>query len=506
MAAYRDDLERIRQAVNLVELFEAVTTVRKTGGVFKALCPFHAEKTPSVSIDPARGLYHCFGCGVGGDVFTFVQETQGLGFAEVVEMLADRVGITIRRDPEASRKRQQLGRLVEAIDAARKYYNARLKEARDAGHARAYVRSRDYDVDIVDRFQIGYAPDEFNALIDHLRSQGFKERDIEMAGLGRKGRGGRLFDQMRGRLMFPIYNVRGETVGFGGRLLRGEGPKYLNTAETPLYKKSELLYGLNLSRTAISRQETAVVVEGYTDVIAFHIADMPVAVATCGTALGEGHFDLLRRFAPRIVLAFDADAAGAGAAIRGDELRIASELDLDLRVARMPEGHDPADMVQDGKVDLLKEAVSNSTPITEFRIDRVLATHNLLEREARTRAMREASTLIARHPDESTRYQYASYVAVRTRMTEEQVLQHINRIRQAGQRSPTVPVSSAPPTASLSSLDRSERHLLRHLVEGTAPRDRITPDLFEHDDAYRLAKCLLEAARHLDDGVASKPL
>ena len=350
MAADRDDLERIRQAVNLVELFEGVTTVRKVRGAFKALCPFHTEKTASMSIDPARGLYHCFGCGVGGDIFTFVQETQGLAFGEAVEMLADQAGIVVRRDPQAAKRRERRSRLVEAVETAGRFYHARLKESPDAGHARAYVRSRDYGVEVVDEFRIGYAPDNFDTLTSHLRGQGFRESDIEAAGLGRRGRGRRLFDQMRGRLMFPIHDVRGEMVGFGGRMLRGEGPKYLNTAETPLYKKSELLYGLDRARSAISREGTAVVVEGYTDVIAFHIAGMPLAVATCGTALGEGHFDLLRRFAPRIVLAFDADAAGAGAAIRGDELRITSDLDLDLRVAEMPEGRDPADLVQGAAV------------------------------------------------------------------------------------------------------------------------------------------------------------
>ena len=498
--ADRDDLERIRRAVNLVELFEGVTTVRKVRGTFKALCPFHTEKTPSVSIDPARGLYHCFGCGVGGDVFTFVQETHGLQFGEALEMLADRVGIVVRRDPRSTQKRERRGRLVEAVEEAGRFYHSRLKEGPDAGHARAYLRGRKYDVEVVDQFEIGYAPDEFDAVTGHLRARGFKDRDIEAAGLGRRGKGGRLFDQMRGRLMFPIRNVRGDMVGFGGRLLRGDGPKYLNTAETPLYKKSELLYGLNRARSAISREETAVVVEGYTDVIAFHIAEMPLAVATCGTALGEGHFDLLRRFAPRIVLAFDADAAGARAAIRGDELEITSDLGLDLRVAPMPEGRDPADLVQDGRAHLLREAVDRSTPITEFRIEQVLARHNLGDREARTRAMREAATLIARHPDDSTRFQHASYVAVRTRMKEDRVLGEIAKVMGRTGEDPRTNQVVANSRTLNRPLDRSERDLLRHLMAGAVERERVTQDLFEEDHAYRLARWLLEASRHLEPG------
>ena len=493
-------MERIRQAVNLVELFEGVTTVRKVRGTFKALCPFHSEKTPSLSIDPVRGLYHCFGCGVGGDVFTFVQETQGLAFGEAVEMLADRTGIVVRRDPQAVQRRERRGRLVEAVEEAGRFYHARLKEGSDAGHARSYVRSRNYGIEVVDRFQLGYAPDSFDALTGHLRSRGFKERDIEAAGLGRRGRGGRLFDQMRGRLMFPIHNVRGDMAGFGGRLLRGDGPKYLNTSETPLYKKSELLYGLNRARSAISREGRAVVVEGYTDVIAFHLVEMPLAVATCGTALGEGHFDLLRRFAPRIVLAFDADAAGAGAAIRGDELRITSDLGLDLRVAEIPTGRDPADLVQDGRGSLLREAVDRSTPITEFRINRVLARHNLGEREARTRAMREAAGLIARHPDEADRFQHAFHVATLTRMDEARVLREIENAlgRPKGVARESRTAARAQPL--IRRLDRSERDLLRHLMAGTVARERVTEDLFDEDDAWRLADLLLQAGRHLAPG------
>ena len=502
MASDRDDLERIRQAVNLVELFEGVTTVRKVRGSFKALCPFHSEKTPSLSIDPARGLYHCFGCGVGGDIFTFVQETQGLSFVEALEMLADRAGIVVRRDPRAVQRRESRSRLVEAVAEAGRYYRDRLKSAPDAGHARSYVRGRNYGVEVVDQFELGYAPDQPDALISHLRGQGHKDSDILAAGLARRVEGGRLMDQMRGRLMFPIHNVRGDMVGFGARLLRGEGPKYLNTPETPLYKKSELLYGMDKARSAISREELGVVVEGYTDVIAFHLADLPLAVATCGTALGEAHFDLLRRFSSRIVLAFDADAAGAGAAVRGDDLRITSELGLDLRVAVMPEGRDPADLVFEDKGDLLRAAVDGSAPITEFRLNRLLGQYNLGEREARTRAMREAAELIARHPDEAARYQHALYVAGRTHMSIDLVHAEIGRNAAAGGggRAQGRHRAGRRPAASRA-MDRSERDLLRHLMAGTAERDRVSPDLFEHDQAVGLARWLLEEGKHLDKGV-----
>ena len=507
MAADRDDLERIRQAINVAELFESVTTVRKVRGRIKALCPFHTEKTPSLSIDPTRGLYHCFGCGVGGDIFTFVQETQGLSFNEAVEILAERAGVTIRRDPGAARRRERRSRLLEAVAEAGRFYHARLKSASDAGHARAYVRKMKYGTEVVDRFELGYSPEEPDALVSHLRGHRFDDRDMVAAGLGRRGQRGRLIDQMRGRLMFPIHNVRGEMVGFGARLLRGDGPKYLNTPETPLYKKSELLYGLDKARTTISREELAVVVEGYTDVIAFHLAGRPIAVASCGTALGEAHFDLLRRFSSRIVLAFDADTAGANAAVRGDELRITTELDLDLRVALLPEGRDPADLVLDDKGDLLGESVGNSVPITEFRINRLLGSYNLNEREARSRAMREAAQVIARHPDPAARDLHARYVAGITRMKAETVQAEIQKKLPKGSGTRRRPYldgeqhsASAQALQAVDNMDRVERDLLRHLLAGSAKRDRLQPDLFDDEQAAALVSYLLEAGQHLAEG------
>ena len=434
-------------------------------------------------------------------MFTFVQETQGLEFTDAVEMLADRAGIVVRRAPGAARRSERRRRLIEAVEEAGRFYHSRLKKAPDAGHARSYVRGRDYGVEVIDEFEIGYAPDSFEALTGHLRDTGFKDRDMIDAGLVRRNQAGRPFDLLRGRLMFPIRNVRGEMVGFGGRLLRGEGPKYLNTAETSLYKKSELLYGLDRSRSAISREGTAVVVEGYTDVIAFHIAGMPVAVATCGTALGEGHFDLLRRFASKVVLAFDADAAGAGAAVRGDELRIAADdLGVQLRIAPMPKGRDPADLVKEGKADLLREAVSDSKPITEFRVDQILVRYDLRELEARTGAMREAVDLLANHPDDADRTQHAFDLADRLGFDREYVKhemqiasQRSRANRRSGQGDATADIEG--PTKPL---DRGERDLLRHMIAGTAPLDRVADHLFEDPLSLALARWLKEASGQLE--------
>ncbi len=414
MAFQREDIERVRAATNLVELVGEVTKVKKSGRNVMAVCPFHQEKTPSMSVDAARGLYHCFGCGESGDLFRFVEQTQGLNFSEALELLARRAGIQLRIDPAAQKRRGEREELVEAVGAAIEFYHERLRKADDAGAARSYLRGRGYDTDVVERFQIGYSPDAFTALYDHLRGERkIPDRIMEKAGLVARNQRGRRYDRFRGRVMFPIFDLRGDPVGFGARLLAGEGPKYLNSPETQIYRKSNLLYGLNWAKSEMVRQGVAVVVEGYTDVIAVHQADVP-AVATCGTAFGEGHLDLLRRFTERVVLAFDADEAGVGAALRGFEHSVPG--DLDLRVAPLPPGRDPGDLAESGDIDLLRKAVSleSSVPLLQFRLEQELGRHRLDEAEARGRAIKAAATIVARHPDPVTRHEYAVFLSRRT--------------------------------------------------------------------------------------------
>lgn len=489
--ADRDDIERVRQATNIVELIEGVTTVRKSGRAVMAVCPFHQEKTASMSIDPARGLFNCFGCGKGGDVFTFLSEAQGLTFNEALELLANRAGITLTRDPKAAQRQGERRELVDVVSEAGDFYTKALKDHAEAGHARAYVRGRGYDVDVVEEFEIGYSPEGWDELSKHLRSKGYKDKQMEAAGLAKRGRQGKLYDHFRGRLMFPIRNVRGEMVGFGGRLLRGEGAKYINTPETRLYKKAELLYGLDKARSEIAKRGYAVVVEGYTDVIALHLAGYPVAVATCGTALGEDHFDLLRRFCDRIVLAFDADQAGAGAAIRGDELRLPGELGLDLRVAVMPEGRDPAELVQDGQVELLSKAVDESEPIMQFRVSRELEGHDLAEPEGRARAIRAVVPLISRQSDSFARREYARMVARRTGTELDPILDAVEKAAASG---PRPDAGRAQGSAQLRGVDLAEREVLRHVLAGSAPLDRVSAGLFKAPGAAEAAGWLLDRA------------
>jgi DNA primase len=459
MAFSEDDKERVRDATSIVDLIGSVTTVKKTGRNYMAICPFHQEKTPSMSIDPARGLYYCHGCHQSGDIFTFVQETEGLTFPEALESLAGRAGITLTEDQAATRRRGERRRLVDAVRAAVDFYHRRLMTAEEAGPARSYLRGRGYDADVVAEFKLGYAPGG-DALVRELRAGGLDDKTMMAAGLARRGRSG-MYDEFRDRVLFPITDVRGDPVGFGGRTLTGDGPKYLNTPETSLYKKSRLLYGLDRARRHISRTGYAVVVEGYTDVIALHRADLPVAVATCGTALGEEHFDLLRRFTDRIVLAFDADAAGAGAALRGDTLETPVRLDLDLRVADMPAGVDPADMVQQGEIEELRRAVEDARPLLQFRIERELAAFDLTEPESRARALRAVAPRVAAVSDEIVRHEYGRFVADRLGVELSVVEAAVGRPSRRGSR-PSRPATELRPPDD--ARVRLERELLRSVL------------------------------------------
>ncbi len=489
MAYSREDIDRVRERTDLVELASEVTKVKRSGRSVMAVCPFHSEKTPSLSIDPARGLFHCFGCGKSGDVFGWVQETQGLGFSDAVEFLARRAGVTLTQDPEAAKKRDRRERLIDAVGRAVAFYHDRLKTADDAGSARSYLRNRGYDTDVVDRFQLGYSPDAWETLVTHLHDAGVRDEAMVGAGLASRSRRGTLVDRFRNRLMFPIYDVRGDAVGFGARLLGGDGPKYLNSPETPIYHKARLLYGLNWSKSQIVRSDEAVVVEGYTDVIAFHLADMPIAVATCGTAMGEDHLDLLRRFSKRVVLAFDADEAGAGAAERGFERSVPG--DLDLRVAVLPEGRDPADLVAEGEVGVLSSAIEEAVPLLQFRIDRELARFTLHEAESRGKAVRAAAALIALHPDSVVRQEYAVLLSRRTGVDLPIVE---SAIADRGTR--PLPIESVD-EERLTGAQRTEREVLRLLLANDRGIRALGPtaDLFsvpQHRAAFEIVEGILD--------------
>ncbi len=425
-----EEVAQVRAATDLVKLVSEHTALRQQGRQWVGLCPFHSEKTPSFSINAQEGFYYCFGCQVSGDAITFVRETEHLDFAETVRFLADRAGIVLHETEEGGADRKRRGELLDAMTKAVAWYHERLLSAPDAGRARDYLRSRGYDGAVVRRFQLGWAPDDWDAL---TRALGLSPQVATDSGLGFVNRAGRLQDSLRARVLFPIFDPSGRAVAIGGRTLpetagggraagamphagRRTEPKYKNSPETPVYSKRRILYALNWAKHDIVATGEVVVCEGYTDVIGCFTAGIERAVATCGTALGEDHFRLLRNFGRRIVLAYDADQAGQSAIARVYEWE--RRHDVDVRVAALPQGADPADLARSDP-ETLRTAVAGAVPFLQFRVERSLVQHDLSTPEGRARAAEEALATIAEHPDALVRDQYLMRVADATRLEPE---------------------------------------------------------------------------------------
>jgi DNA primase len=433
-----EDVAAVKAATDFVAVVSGYLQLKRVGQRWVGLCPFHPEKSPSFSVNP-EGFFHCFGCQKGGDAITFVQEIEGVDFAGAVEFLARKANVAIRyTEAGEDRRRARRRQLVDSVAAAVAWYHERLLTAPDAAPARAYLRSRGFDGDRVRRFQLGWAPDGWDELSRALRLGREVAADT---GLAKVNSSGRPQDFFRGRVLFPIFDVQGDPVGFGGRLLPGAtGPKYLNPGQTLLYDKSKVLYGLNWAKQDAVAVGEIIVCEGYTDVIGFHTAGVPRAVATCGTALTEDHVKLLARFAKRVVLAFDADNAGQAAAARFHEWE--RRYELDVVVAALPAGVDPGELAQTDP-DGLGAAVAGARPFLGFRVNRVLVAATLDTAEGRARAAEAACRVIAAHPDPLVRDQYLLDVAARCRI-EVESLRPVLAAALAGARDRTAHAGDRP--------------------------------------------------------------
>jgi len=487
MAILDEDIERVREATNIVDLIGEQVSLKRVGRRFVGLCPFHAEKTPSFNVNPDMNRYYCFGCQESGDAIQFVIETEHLDFPTAVERLAGRANITIRSDDGAAGKqRKRRARLVETVAAAVEFYHRRLLEAPDAGHARGYLRSRGFDGDSARRFSLGWAPDDWDALSQELNKRGFTRDDINDAGLAFVNRRQRLQDHFRGRLMFPIFDARGEPVGFGGRALGDDGPKYKNSPDSTIYRKSRLLYGLNWAKGEIVARGEVVICEGYTDVMACHLDGVPTAVATCGTALADEHFQILKNLARKVVLAYDADAAGRAAAERAYQWE--QQFEVEFRVADLPGGGDPADVWQDDPAKL-ERAVSAASPFLQFRLDRVLANADTTTPEGRARTAEAVVPIIREHPSELVREGYIQRVAGALEVDHAWFKEAIAR-RRSTARPP-----EEPRTRKDVRVDRREADVLRWAIhEPELVADWIEAPLFADPVARASYELLAESA------------
>jgi DNA primase len=446
----REDVEHVRERSRIDEVVGEHVTLKSAGvGSLKGLCPFHEEKTPSFHVRPQVGLWHCFGCGEGGDVISFVQKVDALPFAEAVELLAGRMGYQLRYEDDDGRgaaRRDHVGarqRLVEANRAAAEYYAEQLASAGDAVAGRQFLAERGFDRDAAATFGVGFAPRSGEALLRHLRGRGVVEDDLVASGLAARGARG-LYDRFRGRLVWPIRDVTGEVVGFGARRLFDDDrieAKYLNTPETSVYKKSQVLYGVDLAKRGIARERRAVVVEGYTDVMACHLSGVETAIATCGTAFGGEHARVLRRLlgddrslaaggalGGQVVFTFDGDEAGRKAALRAfeDDQRFVAQ----TFVAVADDGMDPCELRQRRGPEAVRRLVESRQPLFEFAIRSTIAQVDLDTAEGRVHALRAAAPVVARIKDPALRPEYARRLAGWLGMEVETVTRAVSRATQ----------------------------------------------------------------------------
>ncbi|WP_424213884.1 DNA primase [Streptomyces sp. BI20] len=432
-----DDVKAVRDAVPIDAVVGDYLQLRNAGGGnLKGLCPFHDEKSPSFQVSPAKGLYHCFGCQAGGDTLDFVMKIDHLSFSEAVERLAGQAGITLRYEQggytAGTSGRGERIRLVEAHKAAELFYIERL-ESPEAEIARRFLAERGFDQEAAAHFRVGYSPAGWDHLTRFLRGKGFTDRELISSGLAQESRGGKPIDRFRGRLMWPIKDISGEVVGFGARKLREDdnGPKYLNTPETPIYKKSQVLYGIDLAKREIAKTSQAVVVEGYTDVMACHQAGVTTAIATCGTAFGGEHIKILRRLlmdnaTAEVIFTFDGDAAGQKAALRAfeDDQKFAAE----TSIAITPGGMDPCELrLADGDEAVVK-LVSSRTPLFEFALRHIVSRHNLENPAGRAAALDEAAPVVANIKNIAIQHESAVQLAGMLGVLDEQFV--VKRVAQ----------------------------------------------------------------------------
>jgi DNA primase len=490
-----EDVKAVRDAVPIDAVVSEYLQLKPAGGGnLKGLCPFHDEKSPSFQVSPTKGLYHCFGCGEGGDTLAFVMKVDHLSFTEAVERLAGQAGITLRYEEGSHVPGRQQGeriRLVEAHRAAAQFYVEQLGGA-EAEIGRKFLAARGFDQAAAEQFGVGYAPAGWDHLVRFLRGKGFTDKEMIVSGLASESRRGGAIDRFRGRLIWPIRDITGEVIGFGARRLRedDQGPKYLNTPETPLYKKSQVLYGIDQAKKEIARTGRAVVVEGYTDVMACHLAGVTTAIATCGTAFGGEHIKILRRLlmdnsTAEVVFTFDGDEAGQKAALRAfeDDQKFAAE----TSIAITPGGMDPCELrLAEGDA-AVQRLIDGRTPLFAFALRSIVARYNLDTDEGRVAAVDAAVPVVAAIKNQALRDRYAirlvGMAGIATQAEEVSMIRRVRamaRARAAGghseQRGPSGPAyrqgppqsgPAAPPAARGPRLDlrspahRVERELLK---------------------------------------------
>jgi DNA primase len=521
-----ESVERVREAADIVEIVSAHTDLRRQGARWVGLCPFHEERTPSFSVDAAEKLYHCFGCQVGGDVFGFVQEKEGIGFPEAVELLAQRFGVELERDredPRAEAARRRRERVGSLLGRAAEFYAAYLWEAPKAAKAREYLAERGLQEELLRRFGVGLAPSDWGSLLERAQRAGFSIDELLAAGLVQRGRQGGVYDRFRSRITFPIRDRRGRVLGFGARATRpDQPPKYLNSKDGDWFHKSRCLFGIDHAWKAISKAGRAVVVEGYTDVLALHQAGIEEAVAVMGTSITDEQVAMLSGHVDEIVLALDADSAGQQAMLRTQ--RVAETRGVRIGVARMPAGEDPADMIAaEGGAERFRELVERWVALPEFQVGLVLDATDVGSPAARDQAMNELAPVLAAMGEGATFDELVRRISERLDLAPATVVGRVSAARGAAasagraeaRRATSGPIGERKadggdavpgrPAPALTSRERRERALLAMCVAEPKAGREFIDRLGEDHLSPVAARALMWLRTHLEEPLAGLP-
>ncbi len=495
-----DSRDRVRDAVDMLALVSTRTELRRAGvDSYFGICPFHDERTGSFHVRPDEKHYHCFGCQASGDPFTFVMETEGLDFKQALESLADRFGVKLEtedEDPEAASRRQRRERLHELLGRSAAYYARYLWEAQEAADARDYLLGRGLHEETLRAFRVGYAPSAWDRILIASRRAGFRDEELLAVGLAQRSRArpGQVYDRFRERIMFPLADARGRVLGFGARAMRSnQQPKYLNTSDGELYHKGSQLFGIDIARAPAARAGRVIMVEGYTDVLALHQAGLSNAVGIMGTALTEEQVRELERTARVLELCLDSDRAGQDAMLRA--ARLVAGRDLELRVVPLPDGSDPADLVQQEGAEALRGRVEASVPFVVFQVDRILDRADTRSAEGKDRALSELRPVLAEMPASVLRDDLVRRVAGRLELSEGLLASLIADGRAAV--APSAPPRPGTPVVPIA-LDqgaRAERTFLTMCVAVPAAGEEALRSI--DPEEHITSASLRRAARHL---------
>jgi len=507
----RDSVDRVKEAADMVEIVSAHTDLQQRGQDYWGNCPFHEERTPSFKVNPRDKLYYCFGCEASGDVFRFVEEKEGLDFTSAVESLAERYGVELKRedeDPRAEERRRRKARLWELLERTARFYERYLWEAPKAEKARGYLAERGLGEEVLRRFGVGMAPSAWDSVLTGSQRAGFKVEELVAAGLAQRGRQGGHYDRFRSRITFPIRDQRGRVLGFGARALSADSkPKYLNSPEGELYRKSHTLYGIDRARGSIAKARRAIVVEGYTDVLALHQAGVEEAVAVMGTAITPEQIAMLAGLTDSVVLALDADRAGADAMIRAQ--KVAGGRGLELRVAAMPEGEDPADMLAEGSVERFMELVERAIDLPSFRVEVALGRGELGSLAGRERVLEEVGPVLKAMGETALGFdELVRKVADRLDTDPSLVLARVRSAADPGQGTTSEGNGSAAPrpvAVSLTPRETRERALLAMCIADPEVGRRFIEQLTDEHLSPSGKPALGWLREHLDEPMAGLP-